>query len=191
MLVKQLPAPGLKTVFGNFFRNFFVDLHLINFAEMLKKIVLVSVLAATVQLAAAVDFRLTDWNGSDCRLSDFGGGCTLLFLYNSECGLCSESAALIEESAALRAIPDLTVVSVAMFEDGSGWKNKALDFPDAWKNCCDTYWEIAEGGTLEFSSVPAFFILDGDGNVLSGSSSFGDLEDFVNGESNRKKILSE
>ena len=140
---------------------------------------LATVIGAT---AYAVDLRLRDFNGDDFRIAQVKTELTLVFLYNSDCDACRKGAAQIEKSATVNSLTTakkLKVVSVAMFEDGDGWKRKAATFPDSWKHCSDAYDELMEGDALEFETVPAYFVLDAAHEVVASDVSFSAVERFL------------
>lgn len=140
---------------------------------------LATVIGAT---AYAVDFRLRDFNGDDFRIAQVKTELTLVFLYNSDCDACRKGAAQIEKSATVNSLTTakkLKVVSVAMFEDGDGWKRKAATFPDSWKHCSDAYDELMEGDALVFETVPAYFVLDAAHEVVASDVSFSAMERFL------------
>ena len=136
-------------------------------------------------MAYAAGIKLRDYNGDDFRLSDVKTEMTLVFLYNSDCDACRKGAAQIEQSAvvdSLMAAKRLKVVSVAMFEEGDGWKRKAATFPESWRHCSDAYDEILEGDDLPFETVPAYFVLDASHNVVASSISFSAVQRFLKGK---------
>ena len=140
---------------------------------------LATVIGAT---AYAVDFRLRDFNDDDSRIAQVKTELTLVFLYNSDCDACRKGAAQIEKSATVNSLTTakkLKVVSVAMFEDGDGWKRKAATFPDSWKHCSDAYDELMEGDALVFETVPAYFVLDAAHEVVASDVSFSAVERFL------------
>ena len=140
---------------------------------------LATVIGAT---AYAVDFRLRDFNDDDFRIAQVKTELTLVFLYNSDCDACRKGAAQIEKSATVNSLTTakkLKVVSVAMFEDGDGWKRKAATFPDSWKHCSDAYDELMEGDALVFETVPAYFVLDAAHEVVASHVSFSAVERFL------------
>lgn len=148
----------------------------------MRKFVLIFVATVISAAAYAVDFRLRDFDGGDFRISQVKTELTLVFLYNSDCDVCKKGASQIEHSAvvdSLMAAHRLRVVSVAMFEDGDGWKRKAVTFPQSWRHCSDAYDELLEGDALEFETVPAYFVLDGGHDVVAADISFTAVERFL------------
>ena len=132
--------------------------------------------------ANAVDFRLRDFDDNDFNISSVSTEYTLVFLYNSDCDVCSKGAKQIDESATVNAMMGqnrLTVVSVAMFEEADGWKRKAANFPTWWTNCSDAYDELLEGDALNFDTVPAYFVLDSTHEVVASNISFTAIEAFL------------
>lgn len=128
-------------------------------------------------MATAADFRLVSQEGEEFRLSEKAGAC-LMFLYNSECDDCSRAGRRLAGSQTVKA-SELPVVSVAVLETGDGWREKAATQPADWLHSCDVFGEVADSDAIDFSTVPAFVVLDASGEVEFCSVSLNETERFL------------
>lgn len=144
----------------------------------MKRIFVFVALFCAVFLAQSVDFRLSDRSGADFRLSDVQSEYVLLFLYNSDCDACVKAASDIAGSELMSSLPPerLAIVSIALFDDGRHWKQKAETFPHSWIHAFDKYDDIIFGDALEFSTVPVYVLLGSEREVLFCGCSFRAVE---------------
>ena len=73
----------------------------------------------------------------------------------------------------------LTVISIALFEVDDAWMRKAATFPQSWVNGVDAFDEIIEGEVFDFETVPAYYLLDRNGDVIFQNVSFTAMDDFL------------
>lgn len=148
----------------------------------------------TVLNAAAIDFRMTAADGAVVRPADYDSPYLLLFLYNSGCDNCSRSVQRIVESELLEKAcrnGALRIVSVAVFEeDNRHWKRKAAEFPEGWDNFCDADNDIVTSPVLDFSTVPAFILLDAKRDVAFSDISMNALLRHLESDSTFQALLS-
>lgn len=148
----------------------------------MKKLLVIFLLILSFSAARAVDFRLRQYDGGELCVSSLTTEYTLVLLYNSDCDLCTKAAAELRGSKTINRLirrNRLTVVTVAMFEDGDDWKVKASTFSPEWLNCTDAFDDLLEGDALDFNTVPSYFLLDKEHNVILSNASLKKVERFL------------
>lgn len=148
----------------------------------MKKIVVIMLCALSALCVKAVDFSFRDAEGNNLVASGYATDYRLVFVYNSGCDLCSKAAQQIEESSTVSFLIEnnrLTVISIALFEVDDAWMRKAATFPQSWVNGVDAFDEIIEGEVFDFETVPAYYLLDRNGDVIFQNVSFTAMDDFL------------
>ena len=129
----------------------------------------------------ASDFVYTLVSGKQGKLYGLDAEYTLLFFYNPDCHTCTDIKLAMKESKLLSDLTTKGVVKVLTVypdEDIALWKERLPEMGKEWMNTYDKDQVITHKLLYNLSSMPSFYLLDKDKNVLLKDVEWGQVLDF-------------
>ena len=130
----------------------------------------------------ASDFVYTLVSGKQGKLYGLNAEYILIFFYNPDCHTCTDIKYAMKES---KLLTDLTtrgavkVLTVYPDEDVELWKERLPEMAKEWVNAYDRDQVITHELLYNLSSMPSFYLLDKDKQVLLKDADWGKVLDFL------------
>ena len=116
----------------------------------------------------APDFTLNDPDGHPVKLSSLRGKCVLIDFWASWCGPCLREAPNVKRVYDKYHDKGFEVLSVSIDEDKEAWVNAIQKHQLTWLHVSSLKgWQCPVARLYQVSGVPAMFLLDRDGRIVS------------------------
>lgn len=128
----------------------------------------------------APDFQLPDPSGKQFKLSDFRGKYVLLDFWASWCAPCREENPNIVKQFERFKSKNFTVVGVSLDDDRAAWLKAIKDDRLNWPHLSELKkWDGKVSLLYKVEGIPASFLLDPQGKIVSKNLRGADLEQFL------------
>lgn len=130
----------------------------------------------------ATDFLYTLSSGKQGRLSQIKADYTLVFFYDPDCDICTESKNQMKQSLILNQMLQsgmLKILTVYPDEDIALWRNRLVDMSGKWINAYDKEQVLARDLLYDLSSIPSFYLLDKEKKVLLKDADWNQVMEFL------------
>lgn len=117
----------------------------------------------------AADFVYTMQSGKQGRLHELKAEYTLVYFYNPDCHTCTEIKQAMKSSLQLQNMVKsgrMKVLTVYPDEDLKLWNERLHEMSETWINGYDKGQVLTVEQRYDLSSIPSFYLLDKDKNVL-------------------------
>lgn len=117
----------------------------------------------------AADFVYTLASGKQGRLHELKAEYTLVFFYNPDCHTCTDIKQAMKESLLLKDMVSsgrMKLLTVYPDEDLNLWRGHLGEMEASWINGYDKGQVLTVEQRYDLSSIPSFYLLDKDKNVL-------------------------
>ncbi len=148
------------------------------FAEFIDKTIASS---AFGQIGSTLpDFTQNDPNGKPFTLSSLRGKYVLVDFWASWCGPCRAENPNVVKAYNKYKSKNFTVLGVSLDQDKAKWLEAIKKDGLAWNHVSDLkYWNNAVAAQFGIQSIPASFLIDGNGKIVARDLRGADLDKFL------------